>query len=282
MIPLRLILLAPVLFLQAGAEPLPPGSYVDFLVVPAGPVRLAEFEKASPPPVSAPAAGKEQDAPPSSGGSGVRVKETDPSEIPPNAVYIRKGTGQYYRIPCFLNAVGVPVRTPVTDSEITFLTKVAGSADSFTEIGKATLTETGKCVLVLLTKPLAEKRWTGPTVTLIPVPVSQGSQVLVANASPSGTCGAVLGADKKILLPALKHFTWTPEADSRTALAMAGKDGGFLAPFFEEYLRLDKGATTLLIAFEVTPQESFRRGKCSTGIVRSGEFRQAVVFPEGK
>lgn len=260
------------------AEPLAEGSFVDFIVAPVGPVPLAEFEstdQAGP----AAASGNAGGAPsPGGTGSGVKVKETDPSEIPPTAVYLKKGSGGYYQIPCFLNSVGVPVRTPVADSEIVFLTKNANTGDAFTELEKRLLPTTSQRVLVLLTKPLAEKKWSKPTVTLIPLPGPATASVLVANASATASCGAVFGQEKKILLPALKYCTWKSAAPSRVAIAMAAPGGGFQAPIFDEYMKVETDAVTLVISYEVTPQESFRRGKYSRGIVRNGDFRPAPLI----
>lgn len=263
------------------AEPLAEGAFVDFIVVPVGPVPLAEFESTDKAAPAAPAGNaKNAGRAPSSGGagSGVKVKEADPSEIPPTAVFLKKGSGEYYQIPCFLNSVGVPVRTPVADSEIVFLTKTANAADAFVQLEKRLLPTTGQRVLVLLTKPLAEKKWSKPTVTLIPIPGPATASVLVANASSTASCGAVFGQEKKILLPALKHCSWKPAEPSRIAIAMAAPGGGFQAPLFDEYMKVETDAITLIIPYEVTPQESFRRGKYSHGIVRNGDFRPAPVI----
>lgn len=286
MVAKRIFLPLAALVLPLQAEPLPAGSYVDFLVVPAGPVRLAEFEVDATTAQAAPQAErgaprrKPSDEGPGGNGSGVKVKEVDPSEMPPTAVLIRKSGGGFYQIPCSLNAVGVPVRTPVSDTGIEFMSGSAASGDSPASLGKHTLPAGAKCVLVLLTKPIGEKQWTKPAVTMIPIPGPATAAVLVANASSAASCGAVLGQEKKVLLPALKHCTWKPSGPSRVAIAMAAPDGGFQTPIFDEYLKVETDATTLIIPYEVTPQESFRCGKYSRGIVRNGDSRPAQVIGE--
>jgi hypothetical protein len=251
---------------------------VDFVVVPVGPVALAEFEQAAPPPAAPAKPGADPSSPPAGQGSGVRVKEADPSEVPPNAVYLKSGDA-LYQIPCFQNAVGTPVRVPVTDTELVFQTRSAG--EEFTSLEKCQLPENAGCVLVLLTKPLAEKKWTRPTVTAIGIPRHAGPQILVANASSAATCGAVINQDTKILLPPLKRHVWRPaatHATPRAAVALAMQhDGRFLPSLHDDHLTLAKGATSILIAYEVTAQESFRRGKYAMGTVREGESLPAEI-----
>lgn len=286
MVAKRIFLPLAALVLQLQAEPLPAGSHVDFLVVPIGPVRLAEFEVDTPPTQAAPQEyrgaprRKPSNEGPGGNGSGVKVKEVDPSETPPTAVLIRKGGGGFYQIPCSLNAVGVPVRTPVSDTEIEFMSGSTALGGAPTSLGKHTLPAGAKCVLVLLTKPLEEKQWTKPAVTMIPIPGPATATVLVANASSAASCGAVLGQEKKILLPALKHCTWKPSGPSRITIAMAAPDAGFQAPIFDEYLKLETDAITVILPYEVTPQESFRRGKYSRGVVRIGDSRPAQAIGE--
>jgi len=279
MLPKRIAFFFGALSLHLHAEPLPEGSYVDFVVIPAGPVRLAEFE-ADTESTQNTRDGQKQEQPRGvpAGGSGVKVKETDPAEVPPTAVYIRKDAEKCYQIPCFLNAIGVPVRTPVTDTEITFLTK---TGDTLAPLEKQTLPANATRVLVILNKPLNEKRWTKPAVTMIPIPAPEEGMVLVANASPATACGLVCGDDRKILLQAMKHFSWRQTAGpERTMIAMTGTDGKFRPPFFDEYLKDEKSATTLVVAFEVTPQESFRCGKYAVGAIHAQDFRPAVVSAE--
>ncbi|MCW1923735.1 hypothetical protein OKA05_14305 [Luteolibacter arcticus] len=268
----RLIPALAALILPLTAEPLPEGHFVDFIVVPVGPVPLAEFEKGA-----APAAGGQ--------GSGVQVKEVDPTEVPPNAVYVKKGNTTY-QIPCFLNAIGTPVRTPVADTEVTLQIKTGTAVDAMTSLEKCVVPADARCVLVLLTKPLGEKKWTKPTVTFIPVPQSQVPQILVANASMAASCGAVFEGATKILLPPLKRHVWKPapgKAQPNAAVALAMNGGGkFLPSLYEDRLTLAKGSTSILIAYEVTAQESFRGGKYAASTVPPGEFRPATEYPEKK
>jgi hypothetical protein len=261
-----------------AAEPLPQERMVDFIVVPVGPVALAQFENVESTAAPATQDGREASPPARPGGGGVRVKEVDPSEAPPNAVYLKKGSS-HYQIPCFLNAVGMPVRMPVTDTELAFLTK-SGNGD-FVNLEKCLLPTDTSCVLVLLTKPLGGKKWTNPKVTLIPVPRDQETRVLVANASMAASCGAVFNSEMKILLPPLKHHLWKPAAGrsegfSEVALAMAD-EGGFHPAFFNDRLSFVNGSTSVLIGYDVTPQESFRCGKYLMGVIRDGEFRPAIA-----
>lgn len=288
MIEKRIILPLITLALPLRAEPLPPESYVDFLVVPAGPIRLAEFEIDSPIPATAahaetpargPRQGGQTETPAGGNGSGVKVREVDPSEVPPSAVYIKLETDKYLQIPCSLNAIGLPVRTPVKDTEVVFLTK---SGDSYSPLEKQTLPAGAGRVLVMLYKPLGEKRWTKPAVTMIPIPSPDDGTVIVANASPTTSCGVVFGGERKFLLPAMKSCTWHPAGPTRTMIAMSMADGTFRQPFFDEYLKEDKTATSLVIAFEVTPQESFRCGKYAAGSIHSRDFRPALVLQERK
>jgi hypothetical protein len=270
MFPRRLIPAFTALVLPLAAEPLPADHYVDFIVVPVGPVPLAEFESGG-----APEGGGQ--------GSGVRVKDVDPSEVPPNAVYVKKGNTTY-QIPCFLNAIGTPVRTPVADTEVTLQIKTGTEKDAMTSLEKCVLPPDARCVLVLLTKPLGEKKWTKPTVTFMPVPQSQDPQIVVANASMAASCGAVFEGVTKILLPPLKRHVWKPAAgktQSNAAVALAMNGGGkFLPSLYEDRLTLAKGGTSILIAYEVTAQESFRGGKYAAATVPPGEFRPAVVVPD--
>jgi hypothetical protein len=285
MYPYRLITALAALILPLAAEPLPEGHYVDFIVVPVGPVRLAEFEASSTPSTTPKKPGEKEEAQPEGpgGGGGLRVKETDPSEVPPNAVYLKKG-GVIYQLPCYLNAIAAPVRVPVADTELTFLTKAGTAKDDFASLDKCQVTKDARCVLVLLTKPLNEKKWTKPTITLIPVPQSQDPQILVANASMGATCGAVFEGSTKIMLPPLKRHVWKPAAGKSgplAAVALAMNHGGqFLPALYEDRLTLAKGRTSILITYEVTPQESFRCAKYSVGGFNNDEFRPANIYAE--
>ncbi len=267
----------------ATSAPLAEGTYVDFVVVPIGPVALAEFES-DPAAAAAGGANPAGSASPDGPGSGVRVKETDPSEIPPSAIYLEKGGNNYHQLPCYLNSVGVPVRTPVTDSEIRFMIRSGSSADSFIPLEKCTLPQTGGRILVLLTKPLGEKRWTSPKVTLIPLPQPRGAGITVVNASQGAPCGLVIDGTRKTLLPPLRHQLWSPPAKAPSptvalAMAMGTDDGTFLPAFYDDRLPVTEPVLSLVIAYDVTPQESFRRAKYVTGILRGGEFRHAEPFP---
>ena len=185
--------LRPLVFLAAAtalshAGPLPEGSCVDLLVVPVGPGALAEFEldhTVAPPAPAKPGAKSDSKSGTAArqGGSGVRVKQQDPLEIPPREVYLKQGAARYFRIPCFFNAVSTPVRVPVGDTDLTFLLKTSDTKNTFESLETCRLPGATQCVLVLLTKPLTEKKWTQPKVTMIPVPPDTGSQLLLAKAT---------------------------------------------------------------------------------------------------
>ncbi|MCU0781888.1 MAG: hypothetical protein MUF04_12405 [Akkermansiaceae bacterium] len=283
------------MLLAAGssAAPLPEGSYADFLIVPVGPVPLAEFERddrgAAPPDApsgnpAAPGADPAADQRIPGGGSGVRVKEQDPAEIPPRAVYLRRAKDKFWRIPCFLNAIPSPVRVPLADSEITLLLEAPGARGSFNPLDTVRLPAASRTVLVLLTKPVGAKEWTRPQVTLIPVASADVAQLMLVNASHALACGVVVNHTQKLLLNPLKHTLWRPDAAAGNravpvSLAMAGPDQRFLAPFFNSHLALPPAATTILVAYEVTAEESFRRAKYLRGSFKPGDVRPAVPFP---
>lgn len=280
-----LFLMAPIPW--SGAQPLPEGSFVDLLVIPVGPVALAEFERDNGAGAASEGGGTPEKASgrPGGGGSGVRVKEQDPAEIPPRAVFLKKGENEHYRIPCFFNAVTTPVRVPVMDTEVVFRLLAPGSSDSFTDLETCRIASAGQRLVVLLTKPLSEKKWTRPKVTLVPAAGGEAPQLLLANASQSLSCGAVLDRTQKILLPPLGHQVWQPAADAdgkpvAVALAMADSDQRFQAPFYNDNIVLRKASTTVLVCYDVTPQESFRRGKYALGRFAPGEFRPATIYPE--
>jgi hypothetical protein len=280
-LPFALILL----LTSARSAPLPEGAYVDFIVIPVGPIPLAEFVMESQPAGEAtPDDGKGSVAP-DGPGSGVRIKEIDPREVPPDAVYLKQGEDRYLRIPCHQNSVGVPVRTPVKDSELTFLLRDPDGSESFTPLEKSILPGTNRVILVLLTKPLKEKDWTSPLVTLVPIPNSSAAQAFFANASQTQRCGVVVNNDQKLLLTPLKSSAWRPATGSNAtlatvAMAMGQADGTFNSPFFDDTLELKPGTTQLILCYDVTPQESFRGAKTITGILTANEFRPAQPWPD--
>lgn len=284
-----LLLLAPL-----SAEPLADGTYVDFIVVPVGPVPLATFERVKPaaPTATAPAAKPGQPtakpgpagqpAPPAGDGGGIRVKDVDPTELPPTAVFVRKSASASYQIPCNLNAVGVPVRTPVKDSVVTLLVRSATDG-SLIELGKIVLPKTNQPLLVLLTKPLGEKKWTRPTLTVFAVGGPAAPGIVFVNASQAMGCGINVGG-KAQLLAGLKQLVWQAPpppapAEPEVILAMRHPGGDYLAPFFNTSLPLEPGSSLLLISYEVTEQESFRCGKCITGTLTRTDFRPAELYP---
>lgn len=275
------------------AEPLPEGSYADLLVVLVGPVPLAEFESddRSQDPPDDPAASPGGPATPPSGaripggGSGVRVKEQDPAEIPPRAVFLRRGKDKYWKIPCFLNAIPTPVRIPLEDSEVTLLLETPGSRGTFNPLDPVRVPATGRTILVLLTKPVGEREWTRPQVTLIPVEPARPPRMLLVNASHALSCGVVVDRSQKLLLAPRKHAFWRPDTAADTSavqlsLAMAERERRFLPPFFNSHLALPPATTTIMISYEVTADESFRRAKYVRGSFKHGDFDPAIPFPE--
>lgn len=282
-LPFALILL----LTTARSAPLPDGAYVDFIVIPVGPIPLAEFVMEAQPSGAAAADDGKGSVAPDGPGSGVRIKETDPREIPPDAVYLKQGDDGYLRIPCHHNSVGVPVRTPVRDSELTFLLRAPDGTESFTPLEKSVLLGTNRVILVLLTKPLNEKDWTAPRVTLLAVPTSAAAQVFFANASQTGACGVVVNNDQQLLLAPLKGSAWRPTDDSPStlatvAMAMGLPGGTFNPPFFDDTLDLRPGITQLILCYDVTPQESFRGAKSITGILTASESRPAEAIKTGR
>jgi hypothetical protein len=273
------------LLTSAHSEPLPEGAFADFIVIPVGPIPLAEFVmEAQPTGATTPDDGKGSVAP-DGPGSGVRIKETDPREMPPDAVYLKQGGDRYLRIPCHQNAVGVPVRTPVKDSELTFLLRAPDGSERFSPLEKTLLPAANRLILVLLTKPLKDKDWTAPRVTLMAIPKSSAAQLFLVNASWTDPCGVVVNNDQKLLLTPLKGSAWRPAAGSPTtlapvAMAMGLADGTFNPPFFDDTLELKPDTTQLIICYDVTPQESFRGAKFITGILTANEFRPAQPWPD--
>lgn len=281
-----------ILQLPAAADPLPAGSYVDLIVVPVGPVPLAEFEadhQPAPPadgkkPAESSGAESSGNRGPGGGGSGVRVKEQNPEEIPPRAVYLAAAKGNHLQIPCYFNAVTTPVRVPVSDSTLVFSLRGSGASAALSALPPVTLTTPGRRVLMLLTKPLSDKRWTRPQITLIPLPDASAARLVVVNACTALHCGAVLNTTAKYLLPPLRHQSWSPAPEvaaqpAEVALAMVGADRAFQPPFYQDNLPLSADATTLLIAYEVTPQESFRLGKYILGTLEKDDFSPAIPYP---
>ncbi|MEI7908957.1 MAG: hypothetical protein WCK77_04915 [Verrucomicrobiota bacterium] len=272
------------------ADPLPDDAYVDLIVVPVGPVPLATFERADPaaataaataPTAAAPGKPGSPAPPPAASGGGVRVKDVSLAEIPPRAVFVKKTSGKYYQVSCFLNAVGIPVRVPVHDSDLTLYVRSVEGGDAFTELGKFKLTQPNPRLLVLLTKKREEKKWTQPTLTVIPVPMAGPPAILFINGSESVGCG--ISVDGKVLaLAALKHRLWQAAADApppEVMLAMADNEGQSLPPFFNNSLPLEADTSRIIISYDVTPQESFRGGKYAMGEVSPAAFQPAQPYP---
>ena len=274
----------------AFAAQLPDGSYADLLVIPVGPVPLAEFTANQPPTAAGPNANSNTkspaQAPARQTGSGITVKQQDPAEIPPRAIYLKRDANRYFKIPCYFNAVAIPVRIPVADSDLTFLLKSDAAKDSFEAIVPCKLPAPRECVIVLLTKPLAEKRWTRPQVTLIPLAASTRPRLVIVNASQSASCAAVINGAAKFLVPPLLYQAWEPPPDAAdtpptVALAMAPEKNHILPPFYQNTITLANSATHLLISYDVTPRESFRGAKFVAGSFKSGEFRPPAIYPGG-
>lgn len=270
------------------AEPLADGTYVDLVVVPVGAVPLAEFEADTPsvPTVeeTAKAAGKpeKEAASPGGGGSGIRVKQQDESELAPSSVFVKAGSNKYYQIPCSLNAVNSPVRTPVVDTEVTLYQRTGDGASSFKELAKVTVSKSGARYLVLLTKPLKEKSWQNPTVTTFPFPPKDKPQLYFVNGSQELQCGVKVGTAVKAL-PPLSPLAWENSSSPSTtdvdvSLAMRAPQGQFLQPFFQSNVELKPRRTAVYISYGVTGAESFRGGKLATGNIDDGVFRPASPY----
>lgn len=271
------------------ADPLAEGTYVDLVVVPVGPVVLAEFEADTPPPAATTTetpkpgtpAPKKLDAPGGSGGgSGVRVKQQDPAEIAPASVFIKASSSKYYQVPCSLNAVGSPVRAPLTDSEVVLYQRIGAGASSFKELGKFTVTQTGGRVLVVLTKPLKEKRWDNPTLTAMSLPKKSRAQLFFVNGSQELQCGVKVATAVKALEP-LKPLAWESTEAAKgvdVSLAMRDLKGTFMPPFYQSNVELKPNTTSVFIPYGVSAEESFRGGKFATGILENEVFRPASVY----
>ncbi len=268
------------------AEPLAEGAFVDIIIVPVGSVALAEFETDTPPAAAAgdaakPGAPAKPQGPGGGGGSGIRVKQQDPSEIPPSAVFVRQSASKYFQIPCSQNAVSSPVRTPVSDTDVVLYQRMGDGGSSFKELGRVKVTKSDTRMLVLLTKPLKEKRWDSPTVSFFPLPKTDRPQLVFANASQELQCGVKVATNAKALEP-LKPLIWeSPTAAAAgvdVSLAMRDLKGASMPPFYQSNVELKANTTTLIIPYSVTQEESFRGGKLATGIIDSGTIRQATPY----
>lgn len=290
----RALVALPFVFDLSSAAPISEGSHVDLIVVPVGPVSLAEFEADVPP---APAAATGTAAPatpadpakpqaPAGGGSGVRVKEQDPAAIAPSALFVKRSETEYFQVPCSQNAIGSPVRTPVKDSEIVLYRRDGNQVNSFKEVAKLTIGQSGERILVVLTKPLNEKKWSDPKVSIFKLARTERPQLFFVNASQETRCGVNVAGQTMGLDP-LKPLAWQcpPNAEAAgvdVALAMSSPDGGFLPMFYQSNVELKPRATTLFIPYGVTAQESFRGGKFATGTFSDEDFRVASPYKIGK
>ncbi len=290
----RALVALPFVFDLSSAAPISEGSHVDLIVVPVGPVSLAEFEADVPP---APAAATGTAAPatpadpakpqaPAGGGSGVRVKEQDPAAIAPSALFVKRSETEYFQVPCSQNAIGSPVRTPVKDSEIVLYRREGNQVNSFKEVAKLTIGQSGERILVVLTKPLNEKKWSDPKVSIFKLARTERPQLFFVNASQETRCGVNVAGQTMGLDP-LKPLAWQcpPNAEAAgvdVALAMSSPDGGFLPMFYQSNVELKPRATTLFIPYGVTAQESFRGGKFATGTFSDEDFRVASPYKIGK
>lgn len=278
----------------SSAAPISEGSHVDLIVVPVGPVSLAEFE-ADVPPASAAATGTAAPATPADpakpqapagGGSGVRVKEQDPAAIAPSALFVKRSETEYFQVPCSQNAIGSPVRTPVKDSEIVLFRREGNQVNSFKEVAKLTIGQSGERILVVLTKPLNEKKWSDPKVSIFKLARTEQPQLFFVNASQETRCGVNVAGQTMGLDP-LKPLAWQcpPNAEAAgvdVALAMSSPDGGFLPMFYQSNVELKPHGTTLFIPYGVNAQESFRGGKFATGTFSDEDFRVASPYKIGK
>jgi hypothetical protein len=290
----RALVALPFVFDLSSAAPISEGSHVDLIVVPVGPVSLAEFEADVPP---APAAATGTAAPatpadpakpqaPAGGGSGVRVKEQDPAAIAPFALFVKRSETEYFQVPCSQNAIGSPVRTPVKDSEIVLYRRDGNQVNSFKEVAKLTIGQSGERILVVLTKPLNEKKWSDPKVSIFKLARTERPQLFFVNASQETRCGVNVAGQTMGLDP-LKPLAWQcpPNAEAAgvdVALAMSSPDGGFLPMFYQSNVELKPHGTTLFIPYGVTAQESFRGGKFATGTFSDEDFRVASPYKIGK
>ncbi len=290
----RALVALPFVFDLSSAAPISEGSHVDLIVVPVGPVSLAEFEADVQP---APAAATGTAAPatpadpakpqaPAGGGSGVRVKEQDPAAIAPSALFVKRSETEYFQVPCSQNAIGSPVRTPVKDSEIVLYRREGNQANSFKEVAKLTIGQSGERILVVLTKPLNEKKWSDPKVSIFKLARTERPQLFFVNASQETRCGVNVAGQTMGLDP-LKPLAWQcpPNAEAAgvdVALAMSSPDGGFLPMFYQSNVELKPHGTTLFIPYGVTAQESFRGGKFATGTFSDEDFRVASPYKIGK
>ncbi len=269
------------------ADPLADGSYVDLVVVPVGPVALAEFEADTPPPATTepakpgtPGAKKPEAPGGSGGGSGVRVKQQNPAEIAPASVFVKLSSSKYYQVPCSLNAVSSPVRTPVSDSQVVLYQRVGDGGSSFRELGKFAVTQTGARMLVVLSKPQKEKRWDNPTLTALPLPKKSHPQLFFVNGSQELQCGVKVATAVKSVEP-LKPLVWESAEAAKgvdVSLAMRDLKGTFMPPFFQSNVELKPNTTSVFISYGVSAEESFRGGKFATGILDNEIFRPASAY----
>jgi hypothetical protein len=153
-------------------------------------------------------------------------------------------------------------------------------------VAKLTIGQSGERILVVLTKPLNEKKWSDPKVSIFKLARTERPQLFFVNASQETRCGVNVAGQTMGLDP-LKPLAWQcpPNAEAAgvdVALAMSSPDGGFLPMFYQSNVELKPHGTTLFIPYGVTAQESFRGGKFATGTFSDEDFRVASPYKIGK
>lgn len=266
-----------------------PQPYLDIQVVPVGSMPLARFGKKKQRNDSSndeQSAGRTQNTEAKGGGpsspkssSGLVVINQAEDERPPNRFYIKHGDS-YLLVNCQQNCIGVPIRIPLRSSVLSFYSMKRGKdgSERYKKAFTYNVQPQQKRVLITLSKPLLEKKWTNPVVRsydLSPHTINDKPAVLI-NASTERYIGAQLENKQLALAPHESKVLETGENGAiKVRLAASSNRKKWSKPQ-RLHLPVTEGLTHVVLTYAVSPRESFRGFKAIRGKIREGQFRRAV------
>ncbi len=257
-------------------------SYIDLRVIPVGSIPLAKF--GSQPPPEKPDEDLKQ--PPNKDPSkktlpqkksGVTVINLPEDERPIGNLYIKR-QGAYYAINCQQNRIGAPYRIFYDEPTIIFYKKrrSADGSESFKEVFTYVVKPSQKNILVTLSKPLDEKKWTDPIVKTYNLTHLKNNHIplTIVNTSSRYNLGLKLNNKSSVIKP---YGVSSPRSGSSKHFTMqiaASPDLKRWSKLQRLTLQNSESMSNLVITYEVWRKESPRGFKIIRGKIKHGKFRK--------
>lgn len=257
--------------------------YLDIQIIPVGSVPIARFGRTTNSNANKDGGNQENESKvsPDKQKSGLTVITLPEDERPPRQLYVKRGNS-YYTLNCQQNSIGTPYRIHYNTPEIVFYRRVGADSGRGTlkRAFSYTIKPKQKRILITLSKPSTEKKWTDPevnTYNLSKVGKSKTSAVVI-NASSSQYLGLKVGKASSILAP--QGISLAPvNAAKATSLKFASSlDQKKWSTFQQVTVPTTPATTNIVISFSVPKQESLREFKLIRGKIKQDSYRKPVKY----